>query len=88
MAIRCNCLKTWDWANSPLASHHPHSAAARHSAVVIQHDLDEIVEADWVIDLGPEGGNAGGSVVAAAPPEQVVKLGTATSKALTAVLAW
>ena len=56
--------------------------------MVIQHDLDEIVEADWVIDLGPEGGNAGGSVVAAAPPEQVVKLGTATSKALTAVLAW
>ena len=56
--------------------------------MVIQHDLDEIVEADWVIDLGPEGGNAGGSVVAAAPPEQVVKLWTATSKALTAVLAW
>ena len=57
-----------------------------HSVVVIEHDLDVIAEADWVIDLGPDGGNAGGSVVAAAPPEIVVKLGTHTGNALRSVL--
>ena len=40
-----------------------------------------------MIDLGPDGGNAGGNVVASAPPEAVVALGTATGKALAAVLA-
>ncbi|MGI4779216.1 MAG: excinuclease ABC subunit UvrA [Janthinobacterium lividum] len=57
-----------------------------HSVVVIEHDLDVIAEADWLIDLGPEGGNAGGRIVAAAPPEEVVALGTHTGVALAPVL--
>jgi len=60
---------------------------AGHSVVVIEHDLDVIAEADWIIDLGPDGGNAGGRIVAATTPEDVVRLGTHTGKALGPVLA-
>jgi excinuclease ABC subunit A len=45
--------------------------AAGHSLVVIEHNLDVLKTADWIIDLGPEGGAAGGHLVAAGTPEHV-----------------
>jgi excinuclease ABC subunit A len=41
--------------------------------VVIEHNLDVIKMADYIIDLGPEGGDAGGQIVAAGPPEEIIK---------------
>ena len=46
---------------------------AGNSMVVIEHNLDVIKNADWLIDMGPEGGDAGGQIVAEGTPEQVAK---------------
>jgi len=43
------------------------------TVIIIEHNLDVIKNADWVIDLGPEGGDEGGWIVAQGPPEEIVK---------------
>ena len=45
---------------------------AGHTVLVVEHDLDVLAEADWLIDLGPEGGEQGGQLVAEGPPEAVM----------------
>jgi len=47
---------------------------AGNTVLVIEHNLDVVKQADWVLDLGPEGGDAGGEIVAAGTPEDVVKV--------------
>ena len=62
--------------------------AAGHSLLVIEHNLDVLKTADWIIDLGPEGGEAGGQVIATGTPEQVAEApGSFTGQYLRRVLA-
>ena len=57
------------------------------TVVLIEHNLDVIKQADWIVDLGPEGGHRGGRVIAAGPPEQVARTpGSHTGRFLREVL--
>ncbi|MFJ4905134.1 ATP-binding cassette domain-containing protein [Streptomyces sp. NPDC093249] len=46
---------------------------AGHTVVVVEHDMDVVAAADWVVDLGPGGGDEGGRIVAAGPPDRVAR---------------
>lgn len=52
------------------------------TAIVVEHNLDVVKNADWIIDLGPGGGHHGGRVVAAGPPNEIIKANTETGKYL------
>lgn len=56
------------------------------SVVVIEHNMDVVKMVDWIIDIGPEGGNGGGTVVAMGTPEKIAKEGTPTGMAVAAAL--
>ena len=61
---------------------------AGNTVVVIEHNLDVIKTADWIIDLGPEGGDKGGDIVAAGTPEQIAACqGSHTGRFLAPLLA-
>ncbi|MFK8028109.1 MAG: hypothetical protein AB8C40_08650, partial [Gammaproteobacteria bacterium] len=46
------------------------------TVIVIEHNLDVVKTADWVIDLGPEGGAGGGQIIATGTPEEITKVKT------------
>lgn len=48
-------------------------ADAGHTVIVVEHDMDVVATADWVVDLGPGGGDEGGRIVAAGPPAEVAR---------------
>ncbi|GAA4325334.1 hypothetical protein GCM10023162_31750 [Klenkia terrae] len=55
---------------------------AGNTVVLVEHDMDVVAQADWVLDLGPGGGDAGGRVVAAGTPEQVAGADSTTARFL------
>jgi excinuclease ABC subunit A len=59
---------------------------AGNSVIVIEHNLDVMAEADWIVDLGPEGGSGGGRIVAQGSPESVARRRSHTGRALGAFL--
>jgi excinuclease ABC subunit A len=59
---------------------------AGNSVIVIEHNLDVLAEADWLVDLGPEGGDGGGRIVAQGTPEAVARRRTHTAHALRSFL--
>jgi excinuclease ABC subunit A len=60
---------------------------AGNTVVVIEHNLDVVKTADWIVDLGPEGGERGGYVIAEGTPEEVASVaGSATGEYLARVL--
>ncbi len=62
-------------------------AASGNTVVIIEHNLDVIKQADWILDLGPEGGDGGGEIVAAGTPEDVARVAASfTGKFLKGVL--
>ena len=52
------------------------------TVVVIEHNLDVIKTADWIIDFGPEGGDGGGEIVAEGTPEDIVRIGKGHTRAV------
>jgi excinuclease ABC subunit A len=57
------------------------------TVVVIEHNLDVIKTADWIVDLGPEGGSRGGNIIAVGTPEQVAEVeGSFTGQFLKRIL--
>jgi excinuclease ABC subunit A len=57
-----------------------------HSLVVIEHNVDVLKSADWILEVGPEAGEAGGRIVAQGTPEEIARAGVATSPFLAAAL--
>ena len=55
--------------------------------MIIEHNLDVIKTADWIVDLGPEGGDGGGRIIAKGSPEEVAKVkGSYTGKYLSSII--
>ncbi len=59
---------------------------AGNTVIIVEHNPDIMVQADWIIDLGPEGGNAGGTIAAQGTPEQVAQSGSYTGNILKELL--
>ncbi|MEY8355740.1 hypothetical protein AALB39_20605 [Lachnospiraceae bacterium 54-53] len=84
--------------DEPTTGLHPHDAARLinvfdrlvrlgNSVIVIEHNVDVILASDWVIDLGPEGGNQGGEIVAQGTPEEIMRnTRSVTGKVLSGLL--